>query len=388
MAMLELTPAVRRRLEAYAEGFAALFRRRDQAKWFGFYLQGLLAAGGRKNVETLARQVRLPPDLEVEDPAQALQNFVNQSPWDERRLWQRFRTRLAPPWVGPDSVFVIEDIGFPKHGRQSVGVQRQFCPGLGRKVSCQLAVSLSSVGADGVWPLLLRLYLPRNWLRDPLRLRAAGVPPEHQSGRSRSEIALDLLDEVRGDVPGQVVVGSGAARDFRDGLARRGFGYLLGVPADFPVGAGAAPVPMAEWAEGKGWDVVSRWSENRAGAPVRYEWGSIWLDGEDPSRAEALALLVERHGNGSANYALSNLSTRSDAAVVADLWQRWVRVRDAYQTMREHLGLDHFEGRSWRGFHHHACLVMLAYGFVQADDEMWPAPAFFAEAPLEASPCR
>src|SRR5207248_7015352 len=109
------------------------FRRRDQLRWAGVYLQGLLVGGQRSNAEGLASRVVLPPEQSVEDVAQALQNFVNQSPWDEEGLWRRYRALLAPRLAGPDGVFVVEDVTFPKQGQRSVGVHRQFSRGEGRK---------------------------------------------------------------------------------------------------------------------------------------------------------------------------------------------------------------------------------------------------------------
>ncbi len=299
-------------LDDYTSLFRDDFRRRDQARWAAVYLQGLLQEGGRKTIGGLARRVTLPPDLSVDDAAQALQNFVNQSPWDEQRIWRRHRALLAGRHAEPDGVFVLDDLAFVKQGRCSVGVQRQYSGALGRKTNCQIAVALHHAGSAGCCPLSLRLYLPRGWLTHPHRLDAAGVPPERRDGRSKGAIALELLDEARSEGwPARLVTGGagfGADREFREALASRGLTYLLEAPGDLELADGETLWP-AEGGRVRVGNVV--------GAGAAPSWGG------DARRAAAEA----------------------DAVLMKEL------------------GLDHFEGRSWRGFHHHACLVMLAYGF-------------------------
>jgi SRSO17 transposase len=286
IARLNQDDAYLQRLDEYVGLFRDDFRRRDQARWAGVYVQGLLRAGPRKTIEGLAARVVLPPDLTVDDTAQALQQFVNQSPWDEQKLWRRYRT-LAAHCLGSHGVFVVEDLAFPKQGRHSVGVQRQFCTPPGRKINCQLGVSLHYVTSAGYCPLALRLYLPRSWLHAEARLDAAGVPDEFRRSASRGQIALELLDAVRAEglLGREVTAGAGynAPADFLHGLEQRGLPFL---------------------AEG------------------------------------------EAAGRG-----------------LASVEQVQQRVAEGCRRLRDELGLDHFEGRSWRGFHHHACLVMLAFGF-------------------------
>ena len=268
--------------------------------------------GGRKTIGGLARRVVLPPDLTVEDAAQALQNFVNQSPWDEQKVWRRHRALLAARHPEPDGVFVLDDLAFVKQGRCSVGVQRQYSSALGRKTNCQIAVALSHAGPAGCCPLSLRLYLPRGWLLHPHRLDAAGVPPERRDGRSKTAIALELLDEARleGWLARLVTGGAGFGgdREFREALAARGLTYLLEAPGDLEPGDGETLWPAA------GDRVLVGNVVGASAAPPR---------AADARRAAA----------------------------------------EAGAVLLKELGLDHFEGRSWRGFHHHACLVMLAYGF-------------------------
>jgi SRSO17 transposase len=307
--MPEHDPHWLERLDAYAEQYRSAFRRREQARWAAVYLQGLLLPGGRKNIGTMARTVSVPPDLPVEDITQALQHFVNQSPWDETEVLRRYRALLGSALPAGESVLAVEDVALVKQGRHSVGVQRQYSSALGFKANCQAAVGLFHISATAALPLALQLYLPRSWTQSPERLDAVGVPEVYRTFRSKPTIALELLDTLRQEnwTPSLIVGASayGSDRTFREALAARGLAYLLEAPAS--------------------------------------ESETAWRTGSG-----ALA---------------SNLAPDADAARVARAWQCREAVRPLLHSLQEDLGLDHFEGRSWRGFHHHACLVTLAFGF-------------------------
>jgi SRSO17 transposase len=267
------------RLERFLEPFRGDFRRREQARWAAVYLQGLLRPGARKNIETLARSVQLPADLVVEDVAQALQHFIHQSPWDEERLWRRYWARLATQGLPQGSTLILEELGFVKQGRHSVGVQRQFSRALGRKVNCQAAIALHLLSPGRFVPLGLRLYLPRGWLQDAKRLDTAGVPEPARRPVSKSALGLALVDAA--------------------------------------LGAGLAPPLLAG---GTGWPESEEMESSLA------QRGLAWQPAVNPEFQPLLAA--------------------------------------GRRQLLEELGLEHFEGRSWRGFHHHACLVMLAHGFL------------------------
>ncbi len=264
------------RLEQYTAAFRADFRRPEQARWAAAYLLGLLCCPERRTVENLARTLAPPPEWGVKDVAQALQHFVNQSPWDEDRVGQRHQLLVAER-LPAGGLLVVNEMTFVKQGRRSVGVQRQYSSSLGRKANCQLAVSLHHVG-PGFTPLLLKLYLPRAWLQDADRLDEAGVPPGERARVGKTQLALGLLDRaLSAGVPAKGVAlgpSRGIGEDFAEEVARRGLAFVA-----------------------------------------------------DPPR-ESLA--------------------------AAD---------QGCRALQEELGLDHFEGRSWRGFHHHACLVLLAHAF-------------------------
>src|SRR5215831_10589975 len=189
----ELSPRVLGRLADHAASFAEDFPHARPAQWAGVYLQGLLLDGERKGIEPLSRRVTLPEGLAVQDPEQALQQFVNQSPWDEAKVLQRYRRQMAGTFASPQGIFVFDDVSFPKQGQHSVGVQRQYCGALGKRANCQVAVSAHYVSPKGHYPLDLRLYLPGVWLKDQARLDKAGVPDYERRLLTKPEIALELL---------------------------------------------------------------------------------------------------------------------------------------------------------------------------------------------------
>src|SRR3954471_11344941 len=235
----ELAPEVLDRLRAFADRFRDDFNRPRQAQYSGVYLQGLLLDGERKSIEPLSRKVTLPTGLEVKDLDQALQQFVGQSTWDEQAVWKRYRSTMAATFASPAGIFVIDDTSFPKQGKMSVGVQRQYCGARGKKANCQVAPSVHYVGPKGHYPLAMRLYLPESWLGDAKRLDRVGVPEAERRALTKGQIALELLDEVRAEgLPGQLVVadaGYGVSGPFRDGLARRGLQYIVGVTHEMVV---------------------------------------------------------------------------------------------------------------------------------------------------------
>jgi SRSO17 transposase len=398
----ELTPEVLRRLEDYATRFRDDFRFDRPARWASVYLAGLIQEGERKSIEPLSRRVALPPELDVKDPEQALQQFVNQSPWDEQQVLKRYRAVMAETFADPAGIFVIDDTSFPKQGKHSVGVQRQYCGALGKKANCQVAPSIHYVGKRGHCPLALRLYLPECWLKDAERLDRAGVPETHRRALSKGQIALELLDRVREEGwPGRLVVtdaGYGVAQDFRDGLEQRGLHYIVGVTEDMVVfteepkwvvpswsGRGRRPtrprltddsprpVRLKELAARTPLRKVT-WREGTKGKlSGRFAWLRVrpaqgWQTG-DCAGAEPIWLLIEEQADGKLKYAFSNLPEGTRRLQAVRLWKSRWPVEQGYQQMKEELGLDHFEGRSWRGFHHHACLVMLAYGFLALEQE-------------------
>jgi SRSO17 transposase len=393
----ELSPHVLGRLAEYAASFAAEFPQARSARWAGVYLQGLLLDGERKSIEPLSRRVPLPDDLAVTDPDQALQQFVNQSPWDQRLVLRRYRSLLAEAFASPEGVFLLDDVSFPKQGQHSAGVQRQYCGALGKKANCQVAVSVHYVSPKGHYPLDLRLYLPDSWLADKKRLDKAAVPEAERRALTKPEIALELLDRVRAEgLAGRAVVadaGYGVSGELREGLEARGLSYIVGVTGDFVVftreprwqwpapsprgrprrrprlaEGSPPPIALSELAQQTRLRRVS-WREGTKGRlSGRFAWLRVWPGQGWQSGACAgqgpIWLLIEEQADGQIKYAFSNLPEGTSMRKAVALWKSRWPVEQGYQQMKEELGLDHFEGRSWRGFHHHAALVMLAYGFL------------------------
>jgi len=337
---------------------------------------------------------------------------------------------MAEQFADPTGIFVIDDTTFPKQGKHSVGVQRQHCGALGKKANCQCAVSVHYVGPKGHYPLDMRLYLPEVWLGDKQRLDKAGVPDGERRSLTKGQIALELLDRVRGEgLAGKVVVadaGYGVSGPFRDGLSGRGLHYIVGVTdemvvftekpiwepagrADRPGGTGGRPRTRARLAPGSPQPVrlkdlaarMSRrkvtWREGTKGPMSgRFAWLRIWPAGgwaTGECAAAAIWLLIEEQSDGTIKYAFSNLPANTSRIRAVRLWRSRWPVEQGYQQMKEELGLDHHEGRSWRGFHHHACLVMLAYGFLALEQrrlKQTKTPACRGKKGInrQRSPCR
>jgi len=208
----------------------------------------------------------LPPDLDVADPEQALQQFLGQSTWNERAALKRYRAMMAKQFARRSGIFIIDDTTLPKQGTHSVGVARRHCGALGKVANCQCAVSVHYATAKAHFPLDMRLFLPNSWLDDPARLDKAGVPEEERRRLSKGRIALELLYRARAEeLPGRIVVadaGYGVSGPFRDRLAQRGLSYIVGVTDDMVVFAqkpawdppGPADRPAETGGAGRGGD--------------------------------------------------------------------------------------------------------------------------------------
>lgn len=353
----DLDPAVVDRLREYAARFTPDFPQSKPARWAGVYLHGLLLDGERKSIEPLSRRITLPPELTATDPEQALQQFVNQSPWDDQKVLTRYRALMAEPFGSPDGVFVVDDTSFPKRGRHSVGVQHQYCGALGKQANCQVAVTLHYSGPRGHFPLAVRLHLPGSWTADATRLDAAGVPEEFRAARTKGEIALGLIDQVRaeGILGGTVVADLGYGSSVvRAGLAERGLRYVVGVPANsvvFPNEPGWVHPPRA----GRGGPTPERWVLGPESSPpvsveavakglklrrvswragtkgplsARFGWVRVWPGHEWKrgacAHADPVWLLVEARDDGQVQYAVSNLPPRTSRLKAVRVWkQRW-----------------------------------------------------------------
>jgi len=388
------TPAAdwRAGFEAWLAPFLARLGRVEQRRWAPVYLQGLLGPGERKSVEPMAARVA-PGDV------QQLHHFISTSPWRCEPLEEEL-VRAADRLVGgPDAVLVIDDTALVKQGRHSVGVARQYCGQLGKKANCQALVSLTLAHGEVPVGVGLRLFLPQAWAEDPIRRVRAGVP-EAISGRPKWQIALDELDRVQaaGARFGAVLADAeyGKVADFRQKLSEQGLIWAVGIlpiqtvyPADVVIAPAPAratgrppkhPVPSQRSQSAKAaiaalpdesWRTVL-WRRGTKG-DLTADFAALRIRGADGPRiarnrrlpGEAAWLVCERRASGERKYYLSNLpgdvALETLAALIKD---RWV-CEQMHQQLKGELGLNHFEGRSWQGLHHHALLTMIAFAFLQ-----------------------
>src|SRR6058998_1812510 len=390
------------RFDDYVERLGETIGHADRRGPLRAYATGLLLPGERKSVEPMA--ARLDP-ARVGAAHQSLHHFVAKAAWDDAALLRAVRDHALPAMLerGPVRAWLVDDTGLPKKGKLSVGVARQYCGQLGKRDNCQVAVTLSAATEAASLPIAYRLYLPEAWAADPARRATAGVPEEVEF-RTKPAIALDQIGQALADgVPPGVVVtdaGYGNDTDFRDGVTALGLPYVAGIQGTtglWPPGRGPLPAaprggkgrppkrlrrdpehqPLAAeelaaglpagawrsvtWREGTAGELSSRFAavrvrpahgDFRLGEPRAEEWFlAEWPEGEkEPTK-----------------YWLSTLpATAGIEELVATARLRW-RIERDFEELKQELGLGHFEGRGWRGFHHHASLCIAAYGFLVAE---------------------
>ena len=374
--------------EAWLAPFLARLGRKERRHWAPVYLRGLLGPGARKSVEPLAARVA-PGDV------QQLHHFVAASPWATAPLEEEL-VRAADRLVGgPDAVLVIDDTALVKQGKHSVGVARQYCGELGKRANGQVLVSLTLARAEVPVGVALRLFLPEGWAEDTARRAKAGVPVD-VIGRPKWRIALDELDRVRaaGARFGGVVADAeyGKAAPFRQGLSERGLTWAVGIPRVQNVYSPAVELhrPVARTGRPRKWPLPSEAPLTAEARLEDAEWHRIaWRRGtKGPLAAEFAAarvrpaegaqlrngwhlpgdevwLVGERRADGERKYYLTNHAAEAPLAVLAAaIKARWV-CEQAHRQLKNELGLDHFEGRSWLGLHHHALMAVIAFCFLQ-----------------------
>ena len=398
----------RKRLEQFLADLLDPLGRSERRHWADVYVRGLLLDGERKSIEPLAARV---PDGNV----QAMQQLVGQSPWEWQPVWERLAQRMTAE-LEPDPVWVVDDTGFPKQGAHSVGVERQYSGTLGKVGNCQVAVSLHHVGEQGHAVLGWRLYLPERWTTDPARRTG-----RRDSGRGRlqAEVAAGPGPDRPG--PGLGVAGPhrgrrcgyGDATEFRDGLEARHLAYVVGIAATVGVwtkppkavvppygGRGQPPTryaygkqrpvsAQAAVAKANGWKTI-RWRQGTKGwltsrfLAVRVQPSHGFVHGEPPHKEVWLLVEWPEAETEPTKYFLGDLPPSTTLRRLVRLAKcRW-KIEQDYQQLKEELGLDHYEGRSWIGWHHHVTLVMLAHAFLTLETlrrkkNFWVDPA--ADAP-------
>jgi SRSO17 transposase len=409
------------RFEEYLGLLSAAIGHADRREPLRAYLTGLLLAGERKSIEPMAARVD-PGHVSMRH--QSMHHFVANAPWDESAVLAVAREYALSQLErhGPVAAWVLDDSGYPKKGKHSVGVARQYCGPLGKQDNCQVAVTLSLVNPTMSVPCAYRLYLPEAWAKDQARRRAAGVP-EQIAFQTKPELALAQVDQLLADglprAPLVADAGYGSTTEFREGVSARGLSYAMGIMRDttvWPQGHGPLPPPphwggrgrparhlrrdpdhqplsvrtLARGLDQSSWQVV-RWREGTKGAmQSRFAMMSVRPAHRDDLRdklREAELLLVEWPAGESepTRCWLSTLPHGTDLKEVVGLAKiRW-RIERDYQELKDEIGLDHYEGRGWRGFHHHGALCIAAYAFLAAERARLspPAPvAFLRAAPL------
>jgi SRSO17 transposase len=392
--------AVKERLEAFAgEVLVAAMNRPVQRVNGRLYLRGLLEEGARKSLEPMV--ARLGGDGDY----QSMQQFVADSPWDPALVVKAVAERVAPE-IGVQA-WVLDDTGFPKDGRDSPGVKRQYSGTLGKRGNCQIGVSVHAVGQRGTVPLGWALYLPEDWCTDEQRRRKAKIPDE-VAFKTKSELGVELVERASGwSVPKAPVLGDhayGGNTWLRDRLDEAGCEYVLCVGPDTKVfeqgtsfavpprkrKGGAAPTrlqpdrkpqPIGElidrlvadnaqtvtFRDGTdGESITSRFIFARVHAGHQWRSDQVkWREGaEVPPREEWLIVEWPEGQQEPTDYWLSNLPADTEPERLARLARmRWKMELD-YKQLKGELGLDHYEGRSWLGWYHHTALVTTAHGFL------------------------
>jgi SRSO17 transposase len=384
---------VRERLEVFAgEVLAGAVNRPVQLVNGGLYLRGLIEDGSRKSLEPLVARLSGEADYE------SLQQFLAVSSWDPTRVLKATAERVAP--VIDVQAWVLDDTGFPKDGKHSPGVKRQYSGTLGKIGNCQIGVSVHAVGGKGTVPLGWALYLPEEWCEDPQRRAKAKIPEEIEF-QTKPELGVGLIEQAGGwDVPRAPVLGDeayGKDSKLRERLDQAGFAYVLSIDADASVFApetvfavparkekigrprarlrpdrepehvaelidSLAPqnlqtVTFRDGPDGK--PITSRFCFLRVRAVKRWKHGVA----EQP-REEWLICEWPAGSDQPSDYWISNLSADTPPEQLARLARMRWKIELDYKQLKGELGLDHYEGRSWLGWYHHTALVTAAHGFL------------------------
>jgi SRSO17 transposase len=390
----------RGRLVEFAEEMFEPMARKDQRRWGEVYLRGLMLDGKRKSIEPMAARLQ-------DGDEQCLQQFVNQSPWDEAAVRRRLAARMSGE-IAPEA-WIVDDTGFPKFGDRSVGVAPQYCGALGKVANCQVGVSVNAATDEASCSLDWRLFMPKEWDSDAERRAKAHVPDDIRHV-PKWRLALEMIDELREwGLDAKPVLADGAYGDvteFRSGLEQRGLDYAVQVKGatsafsadasperlayagsgrppkpryrekpsslrELALAAGAEAAVEVSWREGARGELRSRFlalrvrpanislrnraSREGAELPLR------WLLCEWPEGAEEPA-----------KYWLSNLPEDTPTKRLVALGKlRW-RIEHDYRELKDALGLDHFEGRSYRGWNHHVTLVSVAHAFLTLERRRRP----------------
>jgi SRSO17 transposase len=374
------------RFADYVEGLASVIGHVDRAKPLNDYCTGLLATDGRRSVEPMAA---ITAPAEVSAQHQRLLHFVADAPWSDEPVLAKVREMIVPVIErhGPIEAWIIDDTSFPKCGSKSVGVHHQYCGQLGKQANCQVVVTLSIANHHASLPIAYRLYLPRKWAKDAARRKKAHVPKAIRF-KTKSQIALEQIRAActagvrRGAVLLDASYGSNSA--LRAGISALGLEYAAAIMSSVKVrriskrGASETRLSVKElafklpnhawrtitWREGTNDRLRSRF------ARVRVRTAPMWGAG---ARGEETLLIEWPIGESKpTKYWLATVDQNMSFRALIDLAKlRW-RIERDYQELKQEIGLGHYEGRGWPGFHHHGTLCIAAYGFLISERETIP----------------
>ena len=380
-------------LRQWLSPFLAKLGHKARRQMCPLYVAGLIGPGDRKSIQPMAERFA-PGDYDQ------LHHFVAAGLWDAAPLETELLIQADRLVGGSDAVLVIDDTAIPKKGKHSVGVAPQYASAVGKTANCQTLVSLTLARGEVPVMMALRLFLPESWTSDPMRLERAGVPAEYRTALTKPEIALAEIDRMiaAGVRFGCVLAdaGYGLSAPFRRALTERSLLWAVGIPRHlkvypldvqliWPIAGRGRPrqrhVPdvlsrpaedmlanakwhNVTWRTGTKGKLKARFAAVRVrtadGPPQR-----IGDKGQQHLPGDAAWLIGEHRTSGEKKYYLANLSTQTDLrTLAATIKARWI-CEQAHQQLKEELGLDHFEGRSWQGLHRHALLTMIAYAFLQ-----------------------
>ena len=387
------------RFEKYCDTIVNTLMHADREQPARWYIKGLMLPGERKSVEPMAARVQ---PQNVRSAHQSMHHLVADAPWSDEAMLSAVAEQVLPKLVREDAPvhWIVDDTGFPKKGKHSVGVARQYCGQTGKQDNCRVAVSLSIATAEGSLPVRFRLYLPREWTDDRARCRKAGVPEEVGFATKPALAMRQIEAALAAGYPRGVVLADAAYGDetgWREALVGHGLQYAVGVrpaatvwwgehqPLAAPKpkeGAGRAqrrlqrdplhqPIAVAALARAlpaRHWRTVT-WRQGVA-QPLSSRFARVRIRPahRDRPRDEEWLLIEWAPGaDEPAHYWFSNLPKHTSwQAMVEAVMGRW-RIERDYEELKQELGLGHYEGRNWRGFHHHVSLCIAAYGFLMLE---------------------
>jgi len=394
------------RFVAFIGSLNEVIGHRDRTGPFRDYCAGLLAGCERKSVEPLAA---ITAPARVSAQHQSLLHFVGKAPWSDDAVLGKLREMTLPVLEkhGPVEAWIVDDTGFPKKGKHSVGVARQYCGQLGKQDNCQAAVSLSIANQHASLPIAYRLYLPKDWAGDPARRAKAGVPGD-VTFLTKPEIALKQIVKAYEDgVPQGAVLmdaGYGVNTALREGVTALGLSYVAGILPQTSVWApGSAPLPPKPWTGQERPPKLLRRDDGHQPVSVKELALSLpqsafetitWREGAcetlssrfarvrvrlhrdcdltEPRPEEWLLIEWPQREAEPAKYWFSTLPEDIDFTSLIDITKlRW-RIERDYLDLKQEIGIGHYEGRGWRGFHHHATLCIAAYAFLILERETIP----------------